>query len=157
MKNNLIKVLIYWNNHLCSVINCLQWGWLKNVQKPCSILELAKTVVFGISLNGQLHVHCVIPESKAYNYRLRLSHDGFGLWWPRLIYGASFSDHSGKFVERQFEWIGQTTNVPSKDTEQSWRHGSKRSVHYHTFYYSDRRPYKLNSPILPLNKWYNHF
>lgn len=157
MKNNLIKILIYWNNHLCSVINCLQWGWLKNVQKPCSILELAKTVVFGISLNGQQHVHCVIPESKAYNYRLRLSHDGFGLWWPRLIYRASFSDHSGKFVERQFEWIGQTTNVPSKDTEQSWRHGSERSVHYHTFYYSDRRPYKLNSPILPLNKWYNHF
>lgn len=87
-------------------------------------------------------------------------------WWIWFMMTTSylwsilqqlFSDHSGKFVERQFEWIGQTTNVPSKDTEQSWRHGSKRSVHYHTFYYSDRRPYKLNSPILPLNKWYNHF
>lgn len=144
-KKMLIKIfiLIYGDNTV---------GQLKKLRKPGLILKLTKIVI--------LEYHWMvsyISEAKTCNYRPRLSHDGFGLWWQSPIYVASFSDHSGKFVERQFKWIGQTTNGPSKEAEQSWRHGSKRSVNYLTFYYLDRRPYKLNSPILPLNKWYNHF
>lgn len=54
-------------------------GAVKKCPKSMFNTRTGENCCFGISLNGQLLVHCVIPESKAYNYRLRLSHDGFGL------------------------------------------------------------------------------